>query len=222
MAEEDSSGGRGRGRFVTGTVWALLLLGLWLWGRDMTDGGSALGDVSAAGRQLSGAPKLPAAHEPLSEAARPVQFDIDAIGVHAKVVARGLDRRGGVKPPPYSKPEVVGWYKGGATPGEEGASILVGHVDTDTRRAVFYPLSSVQPGNRVDVTRADGTVAEFTVERTDVVPRKDFDAQQAYAPEKDDRAEVKLITCGGTFDRSAHAYTSNVVVTAYLTGAHQV
>jgi hypothetical protein len=31
---------------------------------------------------------------------------------------------------------------------------------------------------------------------------------------------VKLITCGGTFDRSTHAYTANVVVTAYLTGTH--
>jgi hypothetical protein len=186
----------------------------------MTDGGSALGDVSAAGRRMSAAPTLPAAHEPLSDAARPVQIDIDAIGVHAKVVARGLDRHGAVKPPPYAKPEVVGWYEGGPTPGEEGAAVLVGHVDTETRRAVFYPLSSVQPGNRVDVTRADGTVAEFTVESTDVVPRKDFDARRVYAPAQDDRAEVKLVTCGGTFDRSTHSYTANVVVTAYLTGTH--
>jgi sortase family protein len=221
MADQDSADGPHRGRFVTGTVWALLLLGLWLWGRDMTDGGSALGDVSSAGRQMGAAPTLPAAHEPLSDAARPVQVDIDAVGVHAKVVARGLDGHGGVKPPPYSKPGEVGWYKDGPTPGEAGASVLVGHVDTDTRRAVFYPLSSVQPGNRVDVTRADGTVAEFTVEKTDVVPRKDFDAKRVYAAVKPHRAEVKLITCGGTFDRSTHSYTANVVVTAYLTGTHQ-
>ena len=218
MAEEDASGRSGRSRFVTGTVWALLLLGLWLWGRNMTDGGSALGDVSAAGRHMSAAPTLPAAREPLPDAARPVQVDIDAIGVHAKVWARGLDRHGGVKPPPYAKPKVVGWYRGGPTPGEAGASILVGHVDTDTRRAVFYPLSSVRPGNRVEVTGADGTVAEFTVVSTDVVPRADFDARRVYAAEQEHRAEVKLITCGGTFDRSTHAYTANVVVTAYLTG----
>jgi hypothetical protein len=229
MAGEDASGGSagsdgpaGRGRLVTGAVWALLLLGLWLWGRDMTDGGSALGGVSAAGRRMSGAPALPAAHEPLSEGARPVQVDIDSIGVHAKVIARGLDRHGGVQPPPYAKAQAVGWYRGGPTPGEEGAAVLVGHVDTETRRAVFYPLSSVKPGSRVEVTRADGTVAEFTVEGTDVVPRRGFDADEVYAPEQRGRAEVKLITCGGTFDRSTHAYTSNVVVTAYLTGAHQV
>ncbi|MCZ9339408.1 class F sortase, partial [Streptomyces sp. TRM76130] len=52
------------GRLVTGIAWTVLLLGLWLWGRDATGGlsGPATGDMAAAGRPpyLS----LPPAHRP--------------------------------------------------------------------------------------------------------------------------------------------------------------
>lgn len=213
-----------RGRFLTGTVWAVLLLGLWLWGRDLTDsgsGGAAFGDVSAAGRQLAGERPLPAAHDPVDGTARPVRVDIDALGVHARVIPRALERNGAVAPPPYAAPGVVGWYGGGPTPGARGAAIVVGHVDTDRSRAVFYPLSSVKRGTKVEVTRADGLVTEFTVESADVVTRGRFDAAEVYGPREDDRAELRLLTCGGTFDRERRAYTSNVVVSAYLTGTRR-
>lgn len=39
-----------------------------------------------------------------------------------------------------------------------------------------------------------------------------------YGQRQADRAELRLITCGGTFDRKTGAYTANVVVSAYLTG----
>ena len=32
-------------------------------------------------------------------------------------------------------------------------------------------------------------------------------------------AELRLITCGGSFDRASRTYTANVVVSAYLSGA---
>jgi len=33
---------------------------------------------------------------------------------------------------------------------------------------------------------------------------------------------LRLITCGGTFDRTQQAYSANVVVYAALTGSHPV
>lgn len=95
---------------------------------------------------------------------------------------------------------------------------MVGHVDTDTRPAVFYKLSSVKPGDTVRVARDDGTVAEFTVDDVQVLPRDHFDARQAYGPRESGRAELRLVTCGGTYDRTTGTYTANVVVSAYLTG----
>jgi hypothetical protein len=210
----------GTGRLITGVAWAVLLLGLWLWGREVTDvrdGTSAptTGDMAAAGRPPD--VSLPPAHRPLGDAL-PQRVDIPDLGVQAPVVARGLDGSGAVDPPPFDQPGVVGWYAAGAKPGAAGTALMVGHVDTETRPAVFYKISALKPGERVRVVRDDGKVAEFTVDDVQVIGRDRFDAQQAYGPRQSGRAELRLITCGGTFDRASGSYTANVVVSAYLTG----
>lgn len=212
----------GRGRLITGAAWVVLLLALWLWGRNLTDGGGGgpvLGDVSQAGRLAAGMPQLPAAHEPLERRSPPVRLHIDDIGVHAGVMPRGVEPDGGIQPPPYSRPGLVGWYAAGPAPGESGVSLFVGHVDTDERKAVFYALSTLGPGARVRVERADGGTAEFTVARVRVVGRGEFDPGRVYGSEQEGRAELRLITCGGTFDRERRLYSSNVVISAYLTGS---
>ncbi|MDX3644177.1 class F sortase [Streptomyces sp. MB09-02B] len=212
--------GGGTGRVVTGVAWAVLLLGLWLWGREVTDvrqGSSAptTGDVAAVGRPAQA--ELPPAAAPL-RGARPQRLDIPSMGVQAPVVARGLDRDGAVEPPSYGQPGVVGWYAGGARPGAPGAALFVGHVDTETRPAVFYKLSALRVGDKVRVARSDGRMAEFTVDDVQVMGRDEFDARQAYGVRQSGRAELRLVTCGGTFDKASRTYTANVVVNAYLSG----
>ncbi|MFD5938110.1 class F sortase [Streptomyces griseus] len=213
----------GNGRLLTGVTWAVLLLGLWIWGRDAGGfggfgglSGPTTGDVAAVGRPLGA--ELPPAHEPL-DAAAPERVEVPSVGIEAPVIARGLDRDGAIDPPPYGMPKTAGWYGDGTEPGAKGAALFVGHVDTDTEPAVFYGLSAVKPGARIEVARTDGSVAEFTVEDVRLVPRTRFDAQQAYGPREDGRAELRLITCGGTYDHRTRSYTANVVVSAYLTGA---
>ncbi|MEV0179546.1 class F sortase [Streptomyces sp. NPDC050625] len=216
----DGAGSTGTGRLVTCAAWAVLLFGLWLWGREVTGipsgtSGAATGDVAGVGRPAGA--ELPPAAEPLADAL-PQRIDIPELGVQAPVVGRGLDRQGAIEPPPFDQPGVVGWYAAGVKPGAAGTALMVGHVDTTTRPAVFYKISTMQPGETVRVVRADGKVADFTVEDVQVLPRDDFDARQAYGPRQAGRAELRLITCGGSFDRAANHYTANVVVSAYLTG----
>ncbi|MGA5216536.1 class F sortase [Streptomyces cinereoruber] len=210
----------GTGRLVTGTAWALLFLGLWLWGGGTVEGslgssGPTTGDIAAVGRPPGA--ELPPARAPLAPA-EPRRVEVPSLGVDAPVVARGLDATGAVDPPPFATPNAVGWFGPGTQPGAAGAALFVGHVDTETRPAVFYGLSAARPGAKVLVTRADGSVAEFTVDDVQVFPREDFDATKVYGPREPGRAELRLITCGGTFDREAGTYTANVVVSAYLTG----
>ncbi|MFH8606568.1 class F sortase [Streptomyces sp. NPDC018029] len=217
-----SSGGRatGSGRLLTGVAWAVLLVGLWLWGSDISGlrGGlsaPATGDVAAVGRPLG--VQLPPAHEPLAPA-RPQRVDVPSLEVRAPVAARGLDADGAIDPPSFAQADTVGWYAGGARPGEPGAALFVGHVDTETEPAVFYDLSALRAGEEIRVARDDGTVAEFTVDDVRVVTRARFDAEKAYGPHQEGRAELRLITCGGVFDKTARTYSANVIVSAYLTG----
>ncbi|MFF8383214.1 class F sortase [Streptomyces kanasensis] len=200
-------------------IWALVLVLMWLWGKEVTAGQGGLsapttGDVAAVGRPR-GVP-LPPPHEPVGPA-RPLRLDVPSLGVESPVVPRGLEETGAVEPPPFQMPRTVGWYAAGTRPGERGAALLVGHVDTETGPAVFHHLRTVRPGALVRVGRADGSVAEFTVEEVRVLSRHGFDPHQAYGPRDPSRAELRLITCGGTFDRATQTYTANVVVSAYLT-----
>ncbi|MFE6779723.1 class F sortase [Streptomyces sp. NPDC057702] len=218
MAGSPAPGG-GRGRLLVGLAWAALLVGLWLWGRDGGAGvlaGPTTGDVAAVGRP--GGRAQP--HPPLSAAA-PRTLDAPGAGVRwARVVGRDLDASGAVDPPPYDRPGDVGWFRAGPRPGQAGAAVLVGHVDTEAGPAVFRDLGTLRPGERLRVARADATVAEFTVEDVAVVPHDRFDPHRVYGPRRAGRAELRLITCGGTFDRATRAYSANVVVSAYLTAAH--
>ncbi|MET7284356.1 class F sortase [Streptomyces sp. NPDC005573] len=220
MSHEEHGRSTGTGRLVTAAAWAVLLSGLWLWGRDVTGvpagpSGTASGDVAGLGRS-AGVP-LPDPADPLGRSV-PQRVDIPELGVQAPVVSRGLDSRGGIDPPPFDQPGVVGWYGAGATPGAAGTALLVGHVDTRTRPAVFYKLSTLTPGETVRVVRADAKVATFTIDDVEVLPNDRFDAGRAYGTRVPGRAELRLITCGGAFDRVSGSYTANVVVSAYLTG----
>ncbi|WP_328881420.1 class F sortase [Streptomyces sp. NBC_00299] len=209
------------GRLLMGVAWTVLLLGLWLWGREVTDvqqGISApvAGDVAAVGRPPQ--VDLPPAARPLGDAL-PQRLDIPGLGIQAPVAARGLDRHGAIDPPPYAQAGEVGWYAAGVRPGAVGAALMVGHVDTESRPAVFHRLRTLKPGATVRVLRDDGKVAEFTVDDVDIVPRNRFDAHRAYGTHHQGRAELRLLTCGGTFDRATRTYTANVIVSAYLTGS---
>ncbi|MFB6550327.1 MULTISPECIES: class F sortase [unclassified Streptomyces] len=220
MSEQDQRHTAGSGRLVTGIAWVVLLLGLWLWGREATDvregiSRPATGDMAAAGRPPD--VPLPPAHAPLGDAL-PQRLDVPGLDIQAPVVARGLDTEGAIEPPPFDRPGSVGWYADGVSPGEAGTALMVGHVDTETKPAVFYEISTLEPGETIRVLRDDAEVAEFTVDDVQVLTRDGFDAQQAYGPHSTGRAELRLITCGGTFDRATNSYTANVVVSAYLTG----
>ncbi|WP_405581981.1 class F sortase [Streptomyces sp. NBC_01190] len=198
---------------------ALLLPAAWLVGHP---GSAATPRPAAAAPHPAPAgaadhpPWLHPAHAPLPGAV-PERIDIGSIGLHAALVPRGLTD-GTVDPPPYTTPEVAGWYRGGPTPGAAGAALVVGHVDTETGPAVFYDLGDIHQGAHIDITRHDGTVAQFSVEAVEIVQKSHFDPARVYGSTP--RPDLRLITCGGTFDRTARTYSANLVVYATLTGSH--
>ncbi|WNV76869.1 class F sortase [Geodermatophilus sp. DSM 44513] len=144
----------------------------------------------------------------------PVQIDIPAIGVSSSLVDLGLNPDGTLEVPvTYAK---AGWFTGGNHPGDPQGppALIAGHVDDHTGPAVFFRLDELGSGDEVHVTRADNTVAVFTVTQSRQYPKNAFPAQEVYAPVGS--SEVVLITCTGAFDESARSYEDNLVVRATL------
>ncbi len=146
--------------------------------------------------------------------APPVLLTIPAIGVRTKLVDLRLDSNGTLQVP--ASTAVAGWYSGSPPPGAVGAAVIAGHVDSRAGLGVFFWLRTLRPGDRVYIGRADGTMVVFTVTSVQVYAKNRFPTAAVYGPVPD--TELRLITCGGTFDRSRGSYLSNVVVFARLTG----
>ncbi|WP_432987996.1 sortase domain-containing protein [Dactylosporangium sp. CA-233914] len=110
----------------------------------------------------------------------------------------------------------MGWYRRGPAPGERGNAVLAGHVDSAASGpAVFYGLRRLEPGDRVTVARADGSTAASRVDSVRLFDRAAFPAALVYGPAPD--AHLRLVTCGGAFDRGRGEYLGNTVVAASLT-----
>ena len=147
---------------------------------------------------------------------RPVSLTIPIIGVKTQLMTLGLAAGGAMQVPPLAEAAVAGWYTGSPRPGAVGSAIIVGHIDTTGGPAVFYRLDELRPRDDVYVKRADGTTAEFRVTSVLEYLKDQFPTQKVYGPTPD--AELRLITCGGVFDRSLGSYLSNVVIFARLSG----
>jgi hypothetical protein len=145
----------------------------------------------------------------------PTRLDIPAIGVHSALLQLGLNPDGTVEVPPLARDSRAGWYRHSPTPGQLGPAVILGHVDSAAYGpGVFFRLSALHPGSVVDVTRADGRVARFHVERVAEYSKAEFPTDAVYG--NTDHAALRLITCGGTFDRSTGSYRDNVVALASL------
>jgi LPXTG-site transpeptidase (sortase) family protein len=142
--------------------------------------------------------------------ARPVALTIPLIDVKTNLITLGLASGGAMQVP--ASVAVAGWFTGSPRPGSIGSSVIVGHVDSKIARGVFYRLDELKPGNDVFVKRADGTTAEFRVTEVQQYPKDKFPTAAVYGATPD--AELRLITCGGTFDSTTGHYLSNVVVYA--------
>ncbi|MER6124625.1 class F sortase [Streptomyces sp. NPDC001795] len=144
----------------------------------------------------------------------PTRIVIPQIAVDAPFTPLTLGASGHLNPPPANDRNLVGWFKDGASPGERGASIVVGHVDTKTGPAVFMLLRTLVPGSKVEITRADGMVARFRVDSVETFSKAKFPDDRVYADTP--TPQLRLITCGGNYNRSVHDYEDNVVVFAHL------
>jgi LPXTG-site transpeptidase (sortase) family protein len=168
------------------------------------------------GESAAGGAQVAAVNPTTAPRSLPVQVRIPKIDAQSSLVQLGLNPDGTVQVPPVSQPMQAGWYAGGAAPGETGPAVLLGHVDGNRQAGIFYRLHELAIGDDVYVTRADGVVLHFAVTTKTEVSKDDFPTEAVYGPTSD--PELRLITCGGSFNAAAHSYVDNIVVYAKLVG----
>lgn len=236
MSSGPQQGGR-RGVFLAAAAAALLtalgfaLLGYGLIAPDGSQTAVARDSTtailpSAAASQPPNEPRVATRSEPSNKPARggsegfgsflpsspPVGLDIPSIGVRSSnIVGLGLQDDGSIEVPRDAS--APGWFTPGPSPGQLGPAVIAGHVDSTTGPAVFYRLGQLRPGDRVDITRADGTVATFSIDRVVTVEKDSFPTRAVYGATN--RAELRLITCSGDYDDDT-GYDGNTVAFAHL------
>jgi LPXTG-site transpeptidase (sortase) family protein len=160
------------------------------------------------------APMTPKAAKPtFMTHSEPTHLTISSVGIDVDTTPVGLDENGSIQMPPLFS-WVTGWYDKSPTPGEKGPAVIVGHVDTYKGASVFWRLREVKQGDTILVNRKDGSAAKFRVDSLKQFSQSNFPTKEVYG--NIDYAGLRLITCGGTFDKSSEHYSDNTVVYASL------
>jgi sortase (surface protein transpeptidase) len=146
----------------------------------------------------------------------PAEVDIPRIGATSSLVELGLNDDQTVEVPPVGTPQQAGWFTGAPMPGEPGPAVILGHVNGGGRPGIFARLHELTAGDEIRIRRTDNTTVRFTVTRVGRVPKANFPTDEGY--DNTPGPELRLITCGDSFDRTAHSYRDNMIV--YATRVH--
>lgn len=139
---------------------------------------------------------------------------IPKIGVDAPFSFKTVPYPGGKMPNPNG-PTDVAFYDFslwgdalGGLPGKGGNVVVAGHVDyINYGPAVFWDLSTLRQGDRVQIRLKDGTIAEYAIEFNKTVEAVDADWTAIVAATAEE--SITLITCVGQF--SAGQYSNRQI-----------
>ena len=145
-----------------------------------------------------------------TQIAAPRNIELPTIGASSSLVPVGLTRDGQQEVPDLNRPEQAAWFRGGPEPGEKGAAVILGHINGRGHDGVFAHLDRIEVGDPIHVD--DRT---FTVTEVGRFPKDQFPTGRVYGP-KTASPELRLITCGGAFDKVSGNYADNLIVFATL------
>jgi hypothetical protein len=215
-----SNRGRCRPHAASATVSTLLTLSILIGGGLLVlslRAGRAAAPTPATApvAPLNGATVLRTTHTATVDvdAAPPVRLLIQRLTINAPVVPLAMGPDGSLRPP--SRWSDAGWWVDGPEPGEAGAAVLAGHLDSTRGPAVFYHLAELQPGDPITIIRRDATQVTYLVQRSGRYPKSRFPTRAVYQPTR--TSTLRLITCGGAFDKHSRHYTDNTIIYATRT-----
>ncbi len=174
---------------------------------------TGVGDVPSTGASRPG-PANVVLERMRSDVVAPVGLAIESAGVDAGIEAlRVVD--GAMQDP--SGPWVVAWYENLGSLGTAGNVVMAGHIDYwNVGPAVFYNLSTLEPGDEIVVTGDDGRTYPFAVEWVREYDSATIPLDEVAGPTAEQ--SLTLITCGGAFDYTNGLYLQRTVVRANRAG----
>ena len=174
---------------------------------------TGVGDVPSTGASRPG-PANMVRERIIVEPVAPVGLAVESAGIDAGIEAlRVVD---GVMQDP-SGPWVVAWYENLGAIGRAGNIVMAGHIDYwNVGPAVFYNLSTLEPGDEVVLSGDDGKIYPYAVEWVRQYDSASMPLEDVVGPTEGE--SVTLITCGGAFDYASGLYLQRTVVRANRSG----
>ena len=194
--------------------------------------------LSACGQQLAATPKNAPAEKPthvtpVKQQAKtgayhtgshsiigvsvivPVRLVIPAIGVNAAIERVDIAANGDLSTPMTHPWDDAGWYGLGTRPGEQGSSVIDGHLDRPGGYpAVFWNLRYLHSGDRVNVVESQGKTLHFRVLQVAYYSPQTAPLQNIYG--NTTGKYLNLITCAGDWIPSQRQTTLRLVIYTQL------
>ncbi|HEY9339311.1 MAG TPA: sortase [Kribbella sp.] len=154
----------------------------------------------------------PAEPPTAAEVVQPNRMRLESIGVDVPVVAVGVAADGQMELPP--NPAVIGWYRfGPSTTDQRGSVVLGGHLDSKQYGVgPLVRLRKLRPGDLVTVRLSDNSTTSYRVRTVEDIAKSSLALDRVF--DRDGTPLLRIITCGGPYDRTAGGYRDNLVVTA--------
>jgi sortase (surface protein transpeptidase) len=134
----------------------------------------------------------------------PMYMAVPSVGLYAPIQNVGINAKGEMDVP-SGKTNNIGWYKYGASPGEQGSAVLDAHVF-----AAFSKLQYVGPNADVYISMASGKILHFVVSSSTVYPLKGLSSNILFANDGIER--MNLVTCAGNLTADRSTYDHRLVV----------
>jgi hypothetical protein len=145
-----------------------------------------------------------------SPVAAPTRVIIAALDIDGPVIPVGVNAASQLDVPPDARTLV--WYRYGPSPGGPGSAVIAGHLNWRGTTGIFARLDKIPVGATITVVYDDGSQRDFIVSAVELVDKPAVAVNGTFAREGE--RMLRLVTCGGEFEKAVRSYRSNVVVTA--------
>ena len=152
---------------------------------------------------------VPASYHSTSTGAQPAYIRLPSIGAAGFVQRVGVDQHHQLAVP--TNIHLAAWYVNSVLPGNNGLSIIDGHIDGPKYPGIFEKLATLKVGDHYELDLANGAKQTYEVSQIQTLPLAAA-VNALFSQSPGITKQLNLITCGGTFNKALGMYDKRVVV----------